>query len=201
VADPEYFTLAEFRALPDMDNTTTYTEAKVLAEAAAVTAIIERECQTSFIARTVTDERHDGGCHELILAKPYVLSVTSATENGTAVTDTLRVKKNGVMLRYATGSYTPKVWLSGFDNVTVSYQAGYSATVPTDLKTAAMQATRYRLITKAAASSMNERATSITNEFGNINLLVANADHPFGLPDADSVIVGYRNLLRPAVAG
>lgn len=199
MADPEYFTLAEFRTLPDVSNTTTYPEAAVLLAASRVVSIIERECRTSFIARTVTGELHDGGCSELFLMKHWVLSVTSATENGTTVTDTLRLK-NGIVRRFATGSYTSKAWLPGCDNVAVTYQAGYSTVPPGDVKDAAMQATRYRLMSKVSTASMNDRATSITNEFGNINLSVASSNTPFGLPEVDSVIVGWRKLLTPALA-
>lgn len=196
---PEYFTLTELRALPDVSNATTYPDATVEAAAARVVSIIERECRTSFVARTVTGEVHDGGCAEIILDKPWVLSVTSATENGTAVTDTLRVK-NGRVLRYATGSYAPKAWLAGFDNVAITYQSGYSSTVPADIKDAALQATRYRLISRVSTASMNDRATSITNEFGNVNLSVASKKTPFGLPEVDSVVVGWREYLTPGLA-
>lgn len=162
-------------------------------------SIIERVCQTSFVARTVTGEVHDGGCYEIFLDKPWALSVTSATENGVAVTDTLRLK-NGRVLRYASGSYTPRPWLAGFDNVAITYQAGYSATVPADIKDAALQATRYRLLTRASTASMNDRATSITNEFGNVNLSVATKDTPFGLPEVDSVVTSWRDYLSPGLA-
>lgn len=196
---PEYFTLVELRALPDVSNSTTFPDATVEAAAARVVSIIERVCQTSFVARTVTGEVHDGGCYEIFLDKPWALSVTSATENGVAVTDTLRLK-NGRVLRYASGSYTPRPWLAGFDNVAITYQAGYSATVPADIKDAALQATRYRLLTRASTASMNDRATSITNEFGNVNLSVATKDTPFGLPEVDSVVTSWRDYLSPGLA-
>lgn len=198
---PEYFTLSELRDLPDMSNATAYPDATCEAAAARVVARIEAVCQTSFIARTVTDEVHDGGCYDIFLTKPWVLSVTSATENGTAVTDTLRVSKGGRLLRYSSAtSYTPKAWLAGFDNVKVTYQAGYTSAVPADLKDAALQATRYRLLSRVSTASMNDRATSITNEFGNVNLSVAGKNTPFGLPEVDSVVIQYRDLTAPGLA-
>jgi hypothetical protein len=194
---PEYFTLAELRALPDVGATPD--DDTVEAAAARVVSIIERVCQTSFISRTVTAERHDGGCYEIALKRPWILSVTSATENGVTVTDTLRVK-DGLLRRYATGSYSPKPWLAGFDNITVTYAAGYSATPPGDIKDAALQATRYRLISKAPTASMNDRATSYSNEFGNVNLSVASDRAPFGLPDVDAVVLGWAAQTRPGLA-
>lgn len=197
---PEYFTLAELRALPDVSDTSAYPDATVEAAAARVVSIIERECwQTSFISRTISGELHDGLDGDIFLNKFWVLSVTSATENGVTVTDTLR-HKNGQVLRFATGSYLPRGWLPGVQNIAVTYVAGYSATPPADIKDAALQATRYRLLSRSANVSMNDRATSITNEFGNVNLSVASSATPFGIPEVDSVIVGYRNLLTPVLA-
>lgn len=196
---PEYFTLAELRALPDVSNSTTYPDATVEAAAARVVATIERVCQTSFVSRAVTGELHDGGCYEIALDKHWILSVTSATENGVAVSDTLRLK-HGLLRRFATGSYTPKAWLSGCDNIAVTYASGYSTTPPADIKDAALQATRYRLITKVSTASMNDRATSITNEFGNVNLSIASDRTPFGLPEVDSVVTSWARTLAPGLA-
>jgi hypothetical protein len=94
---PEYFTLAELRTLPDMSSES---DSRIEAAAAWAVGIIEREVGTSFVARTVTGEIHDGGTDAIVLDRPYVLSVTSATENGAAVTDTLRVR-DGIVRRFS----------------------------------------------------------------------------------------------------
>lgn len=187
---PEYFTLAELRALPDMDDVARYTDARVESSAAFVVAVIERVTGTSFISRTVTNEVHDGGVYGIVLRKPHVLSVTSATIDGVAVTETLSVR-SGVVQRYATGATTPTAWTAGQRNVKVTYSAGYSSTVPADLKEAALTATRHHLITTDGKSGTSDRATSITNEYGNIQLSVAGENRPFGLPEVDAVVMGY----------
>lgn len=191
----EYFTAGELNALPNMAEAR-YSTARKEAAAAWIVGIIERECETSFIARTVTDEVHDGGGYGIVLDTPHVLSVTSATENGAAVTDTLKVR-NGVVRRYGSAtSTTPGRWADGIQNVTVTYEAGYSTTVPPDLKEAALQATRWRLLATNSNSDMDARRTSITNEMGGtVNYAVAGPDRPTGYPDVDAVIVAWKRHL------
>jgi hypothetical protein len=192
----EYFTLAEIRALPDVTEGG-YSDAVIEAANAHFVSIVEREVGTSFISRTVTDEVHDGGVYEIILKKRFVLSVTSATENGTAVTDTLSVSSNGLLQRFATGSYTPKVWLSGSRNIRVTYSAGYSATCPADLKSAVMWATRDRLITQGSQNGIDVRRTSVTNDLGGtIQYVLPGEKRPTGYPELDAVIARWANKLN-----
>ena len=196
MADPEYFTLAEFRLLPDMSNVTKYTDALVLASAAYVTAIVERECNTSFIARTVTGEIHDGGRYEIALRSPYVQSVTSATEDGVAVTSTLRAGPGGVLRRYSsTTSFIPIWWNAGVGNIAVTYMAGYSSTVPSDLAEAVKQGTRARLMDTSATAGINDRRTSMTNEAGTVSFVIAGEGRPTGYPVVDEVIMGWKRKL------
>lgn len=194
MADPEYFTLAEFRAMPDMSDTTKYPEAAVLAAAAYITAIIERECGTSFIGRTVTGELCDGGNYGVVLSRPFVVSVTSATQDGVAVTDSLRVS-GGVVQRFAAGSYTQTQWSSGFGNVAVTYVAGYSSTPPADIKSAAMQGTRARLLEIASTSGVDDRRTSLSTEMGTVSFVIAGEGRPTGYPVVDEVIMGWKRKL------
>lgn len=188
---PDYFTLAELRALPDVANEAKYPDASCEDAAAYVVELIEREVGTSFIARTVTSERHNGGVDGIVLNR-RALSITSATINGTAVTDTLRLVGSNVVYRFgsATASW-PTVWPDGFQNITLTYQAGYSATPPEDIKGAALQATRARLM----SSGSNDRKMSVTNEQGTVQFAVASERRPFGLPEVDAVILGWRNRL------
>ena len=192
-----YFSLAELRALPDMDDETLYPDDVCTAAGEAVEADIENFVGTSFVARTVTDEAHDGGCWEIPLDSPFVLADTAptATEGGVAVTDFLFVRSG--VLRRLTSQYasSPVRWADGFGNVEVTYAAGYSEAPPANVKQAALAATRYRLITSAPDASMNGRAESIQNDFGNVRLSIADKDHPFGLPEVDAVLIGWRDRL------
>jgi hypothetical protein len=196
---PDYFTLAELNELPNMAEPR-YTDSRKEAAAAYVVGIIEREVDTSFVSRTVTDERHSGGEVEIFLESNHVLSVTSATVAGVAVTDTLRVTDSGILTRFPTGSSYPTVWPQGCDNVLVTYAAGYSATPPADIKEAALQATRWRLMATNSNSDLNARQTSMTNEMGGtVQFAVAGTDRPTGYPEVDAVIVGWRNRLKSIV--
>jgi hypothetical protein len=190
---PDYFTEAELKALPDMS---AETSARITAAAAWAVGVIERVVGTSFIARTVTDEAYDGGGDAIVLLKPYVLSITSATEDGIAVTDTLRVR-SGVLRRFSsTTSFVPISWAAGVGNVLVTYQSGYSATPPADIKEAALQATRWHLLEGRANNVNSPRQTSVTNDMGGTtNYAVAGVDRPTGYPDVDAVIVGWRDEL------
>jgi hypothetical protein len=189
---PEYFTLEELDALPNMSEGR-YSTARKEAAAAYVVGIIEREVGTSFVSRTVAAEEHVGGRDYLVLRQPFARSITSATEDGAPVTDTLRVR-GGVVRRYASSTSTSPLSWYGF--LTVTYQAGYSTSPPPDVKEAALQATRWRLMSTNSNSDLNARQTSITNDMGGtVNFAVAGADRPTGYPDVDAVIVGWRNRL------
>lgn len=187
----EYFTLGELRAFPDVSSAVTYPDARVNAAEAYVVGILEREVGTSFIARTVTDERHNGGDYTIALKKPWVLSVTSATENGVTVTDTLRVQ-DGVLQRINGTSLVP--WAAGYGNVLVTYQAGYTSTVPGDVKEQVLKATRAHLLATGANSIANDRRTSRSTDIGTDQFVVAGGDRPSGYPEFDALIAGYKHL-------
>lgn len=192
---PDYFTLAELNALPNMGEGR-YSDARKEAAAAYVVGIIERVVKTSFVARTITGEAHDGGRDGIVLRNPQVISVTSATESGVAVTDSLRMV-NGVLRRFSSAtSFTPITWASGTGNVLVTYQSGYSATAPADIKEAALLATRFRLMASNSNSDLNARQTSMTNEFGTTQFAVAGSERPTGYPEVDAVIIGWRDRLN-----
>lgn len=183
---PDYFTLAELKALPDMG---AFPDERIEAAAAGVVAIIEREVGTSFVARTVINEAHDGG-GVVMLNNPYVLSVTSATVNGASLAG---LQASAGVLRASTGSTT---FSSGYGNVLVTYQAGYSATPPADIKEAALKATRWKLLESRASNDVSARQTSMTTDMGGtVNYAVAGPDRPTGYPDVDAVIIGWRNKL------
>jgi hypothetical protein len=192
---PDYFTLNELKALPDMASG--YTDARMEAAAAGVVGIIEREVETSFIGRTITDEPHDGGVDAILLDQRFVQSVTTVKENGVTLTDTIRVSR-GVLRRFGSEwASTPTRFADGFGNVQVTYVAGYSATVPDDVKEAALKATRWALIESKASNNVSPRQTTITNELGGtVSFATAGPDRPTGYPDVDAVIVGWRRRLN-----
>jgi hypothetical protein len=107
---PDYFTLEEFRELPQMGDTDKYPDARINAVAAALTTIIERKVGTSFVSRTYTKvlPQVNG---DVVYATPYVLETTSVSDTSSLLSD-------------------PCGWAGGSRNVTVTYRAGYSDEPP-----------------------------------------------------------------------
>lgn len=194
---PDYFTLEEFRELPDMADDDVYSDEVIEAAAAYIVGVIEREVGTSFIAREVEDEKHDGGGYSIPLNSARVLEVTAVTVNGVAVASDQLNLDGSILERFTVGATSPSVWTTGRRNVMVTYDAGYSAEPPADVKSAAMYGTRSRLLEKAAASGMDERRTSLNTDMGVINYTVAGQDNPTGYPQVDAVIMGWKRALAP----
>lgn len=190
-----YFTTAEFRdSMPDMDNETKYPDDRVELMRDAVEALIESVTGALYNARTVTETLSGTGSFALVLSRPDVSSITSVTVGGTSLSGSALTELTfvGGVLKRPVGS----VFDWGYDNVVVTYQAGASAP-PADLKLAAMEVTRDRVMQLSERSGkVSDRATSMTNEFGNVSFSVADSDHPTGLPAADAVIMRYARKRR-----
>lgn len=188
---PDYFTLAELRALPDMANTTKYPEAAVEDAAAYIVSIIEREVGTSFITRIITDEPHDGCGDYVVLGDNYPRALLSVTEAGVTVTGASLDARGGVLRRTTSGGR----WLTGDANILVTYEAGYTSAPPADIKRAALKATRLELLASADTSSANARRTSFSGEMGVESWVIAGEDRPTGYPEVDAVILGWKRKL------
>lgn len=189
---PDYFTLDELRALPDMGDATRYPDDRCEASAAYIVGIIEREVGTAFISRTVT-EVYDGGRECIALDHPDATGVTSVTVDGVAADVSLLVVKDGI-LRPDDEATAP--WISaGPGEVTVTYPYGYSTVAPGDVKEAALQGTRAHLLEKSSQSVMEARRTTLNTEAGTINFTVAGKDQPTGYPDVDAMILAWQDRL------
>lgn len=203
-SDPRYFGLGELRAMPDMSNVTTYPDTALAASRDWIEAIVERACHTSFVGKPRTELRSGNGTEALFLSSANALSVTACSVDGTALTAPelllLVVEPGGLVYRRTdTGAVSWAPWPAGARNISVTYLAGYSLTPPADLKEAMLTAARVHVLETRGASGVPTRATSITNEFGNVNFSTASLDRPTGIPDVDAVILGWRE--RTAVFG
>lgn len=194
---PEYFTLPDLRALPQLGDTDRYPNGRCEAAAAWAVGVIEREVgHVSFIHRTHT-EIHDGGGENIVLDRPWAQNTAAlaATEDGDAVADQLRVS-SGVLRRFRPGSWIPNAWAPGIGNITVTFEAGCTTTPPADVKEAALQLTRAHLIDTDSDAFANPRAAEVVNEIGGTARFgTVDEDHPTGLPAVDRVIVGWRRKL------
>lgn len=183
---PDYFTLTEFRALPDMANATTYPDARVEASAAYFTSVVEREVGAPFIPRSVTETLDGTGASTLVLSTIHVRSLTSVTVGGVAVTVGDLTAEYGI-LRYLNGGTS---WAGGVQNVTVTYMAGEFAVCPPDIKEPVMWATRDRLLNQATSAGVDARKTSVQTEFGTTNYVLPGERRPTGYPELDAAIAG-----------
>lgn len=188
---PDYFTLTELRGLPDMSNEARYPDARCEAVAAAIVGTIEREVGVSFVPR----EFHatlDGGTVNLLLPHLYVRSVVRVEIDAEVVTDRV-IARDGLAFRVSGTSKIP--WPAGYDNISVTYMAGYSATPPPDVKEWALKGTRAHLIATASDSSINDRMASQSGELGTTTFVMAGKDQPTGYPEVDAMILGWKKRL------
>jgi len=98
--------------------------------------------------RTFT-ETHDGGSPTLLLRWTPVVSVTTVTDDGTAVTDYLLEPESGVLWRDDDGLLT---WAGSRRGVTVTYVAGYTSP-PADVQQAVLEALRHLWTTQRGTMS------------------------------------------------
>jgi hypothetical protein len=205
---PEYFTLAELRALPDVSSAVKYPDATVEAAAAYVVGRIESFVDSTFIPRSVIEvydgvEANRSPTPTVALRKRHPVQVTALTESGN-VYDAGALAElviDGIFLRRrVSGSWVSwRPWQPGLQNLSITYTAGFSTVPPADVKETALWATRDRLITLVSSASHNERARAVTNEYGTTSLATADEDHPFGLPAVDSVLAEYRSKFETIV--
>jgi hypothetical protein len=153
------------------------------------------------VARTVTDEVHDGGRYSIPLRSTHVLAITSATQNGVAVSSGELNLDGTILERFATNATWPTLWTSGRRNIKVTYTSGYCvlADIPKDIKEAALQGTRARLLTMDSQAGIEDRRTSLSTDAGTVQFVIAGEGRPTGYPEVDEVIMGWKRKLAPSV--
>lgn len=186
---PDYFTLAEVRALPDVDDEQKYPDERVEQAAAYIVGVIEREVGTSFIARERGPVVVDGGAAFCDL-DPFARELVLVTVDGVDVTTSCRIR--GGTLRRLDGA----AFAAGLDNVAVTYRSGFSTTPPSDVKEMSLLGTRAHLLATADGTLTTSRETGRQNEYGNITYAIAGKDRPTGYPEVDAMIVSWRDKLQ-----
>jgi hypothetical protein len=126
----------------------------------------------------------------------YPQSVRGVSLDGTAVdiTDLRPIWGEG-HIESKSGSWT----VGGFwYEVDVRYTAGYTTQVPSDVRDAALIAVRYKLLSVEGESAIPSRATTITNEYGNVGLATPGKGGSItGIPEVDEVISAWRDQIAP----
>jgi hypothetical protein len=177
--------LAEIRALPNMANTGTYPNAMLEDARAWFTDLVEDYCGFSPIPRFARETVNGTGRPTVDLAtRSYVRAIRSITVDGVAVADVADwFLSEGVLIG-------PETLAVGVGNVAVAYEHGLDGP-PADLRRAALTAIRYRILTDVN-SQMPDRALSLSNEFGNVQMAQAGRRTPVGIPEVDSVLSRMR---------
>lgn len=195
-----YFDLAELRAMQDLTSAVTYPTDRLRGARQWIEDIIDITVGVSFVRRYARDISVQP-FRPFNLRTPYAASLLSLTVGGTAYTApqlaALSIDPANKIVRSPDGG----PWTFGYGTIDVRYEAGLTTTCPADLHDAALQAARWRLISTDGASGIPNRATSLTNQFGNVQLSTAGNRRPTGIPDVDAVIMSYADNFRtPGIA-
>lgn len=196
---PSYVTLAELRALPNLDDPTKFSNADLAAAIGWFETLFEDYTGVAWVPRQAVDERHYVGSSDLIiLDHPFPRAVTAVRSYSDATTSTaytgaeladLRLDDSGILRRVSLGSFT-----SGYGLVSVDYSHGY-ASPPADVIEAAKTAIRAHLLDDYQAN----RQYAVSTEAGIIRTSQPGPDRPFGIPEVD-VVANRRNHSVPAIA-
>lgn len=176
-----YFTVAEARKLPDLDDTTKFPEAAIDAERVAAELDLEDACGLAFVPRVGT-ERLDGPGGELLrLSRRRVRAIQTVSVLGRPLSAgelaALEVSATG-LVRLRGG------WSAALGSIEVTYEHGLDAPPPRG-KRAAMLLARDRLVN----GPIDDRAYQIAGEFGPISLVTPGVrGSVFGIPEVDSFV-------------
>jgi len=145
-ADLPVVGLAEAKRHLNITSTTSDDELRRFLDVA--TDLCENYAGRALRRRTFT-ETHDGGSPTLLLRWTPVISVTTVTDDGTAVTDYLLEPESGVLWRDDDGLLN---WAGSRRGVTVAYVAGYTSP-PADVQQAVLEALRHLWTTQRGTMS------------------------------------------------
>lgn len=181
-----YAELAEIRALDALNNTTRYTEAKLAAARTQAEDRFDWATGVAWVPRHERETLSGLGTTQLTLKWQRPRTLIAASIDGTAVSDltALRLYPYGMVERTA-GVTFPREASGGGRNVIVEYTHGYDSP-PADLKQAFLTYVRYLLLD--TTSRIPDRASTLSTDFGTMQLVTAGFQRPTGLPDVDAVL-------------
>lgn len=190
VAGAYYFTTQEARAIGPIAES--FSDSDIERHRTAVEDQIEANCDTSFVARFVTERVNGRGQALVRLTENYILRLIECVEDSTDVTSS--VDLDGRYL-WADGT-----WAVGRRNIAVKYEMGYQEYPPEDLRRKAIEATRYGL-NRERRTGMPAQAVTIGTDVGTLRLAVAGLKQPFGIPEVDAVVLEWARSVAVPVDG
>lgn len=176
-----YFTVAEARKLPDLDDATKVTDAAIDAERVGAESDLEDACGLAFVPRVDTERLDGPGGPLLRLGHRRVRAIQTVAILGQALSTgelaALEVSATGLVRRHGG-------WPSALGSIQVTYEHGLDAP-PFRGKRAAMLLVRDRLVN----GPIDDRAYQIAGEFGPISLVTPGVrGSVFGIPEVDSFV-------------
>ena len=195
----ELFTEAQARTFNknQFSNTTAFTDAAIADARDRITDEFARICGVAFVPTYARETLAGTGTNRLWVKWPKVTAVTAVSINGTAVTaGNVEVDSLQRCLYRTDGYWTAAgVTLGSPNNVTVAYEHGWGQ-VPGDIQRAALMVLRSQLQPDVQGGGIPDAAVTITDQFGNLNLLDDGSGSTYGMRFVRDTLTGYNLQAR-----
>lgn len=184
VAGGVLFTIAQARAVSPLNDTSTYTTARIVEARTMVETALEDACGVAFVPR-YKRQFVSGNGRSTVILPPRTTAIRSVTLDGAVVSqgyvDTMRLLPTGEV-------YYPSWWSQGYANYEIAFEHGYDYPPPRVTHAALKLAKRYLV-----DSPVSDRATTLTTEDGTTQFLVTAGVRQavFDIPEANAVVDQY----------
>lgn len=177
--------LSTIRTLKNLSDTSKFTAAELAEARSWFEDLAEEFCDLSFVPRfRVETFSGNGTGRALRLKRRNIRRLSWVKIDGTAVTISgWEFTPGGAVAADTALGY-------GTGNIMVGYDHGLDGP-PADVTRAALIAIRWRLLTDEA-QQIPDRALSIANEYGNIQIAQPGGKRATGIPEVDSVLAHYQ---------
>jgi hypothetical protein len=153
-------------------------------------AIIDEYCGVSFVYRYHRDVLDGNNTTDIQLTHMFPQVVIAGSIGGVALTATQISNLN----KYKSGVIRLKEDVWAFTNpggqVVIDYEAGVGKTPPEPISFVAKSLARHTML--ELISRIPDRSTSLSTEFGNIQISQPGMNRPTGIPDLDTILNRYR---------
>ena len=186
-----YTTPAEIRAMNMIEGeSATYTLSDLVNSISYATEVIDSYVGVPFVYRYHRDVLDGTNHQDLKLTKMFPQVILAGSIGGTALTATQISNLN----KYKSGVIRLKDDVWAFNNpggqIKIDYEYGSSKTPPPDISWCARTVARFWLL--EMNSRIPDQATSISSEFGNIQISQPGQNRPTGIQSVDTILNRYR---------
>ncbi len=187
-----YCTPSEVRAMTSISGeSSTFPTADIVRAINQAEQVIDDYTGVSFVYRYHRDVLDGTNTTDLRLTHMFPQTVIAGSIAGTALTATQISNLN----KYESGVIRLKDDIWEFENpggkCIVDYEAGVSKTPPEPISFVAKSLARHTLL--ELISRIPDRSTSLSTEFGNIQIAQPGMNRPTGIPDLDTILNRYRH--------